>query len=448
MGAGDRTSADDIRATLWFWPSLWAALSVVVTLALLPIRSEADRGWASWMWVGDASTAGTVLEVIATSVMAATTLTFSLTVVALQIASQQYSPRLLRDFARDRKTQGALAFLVSTFVIALVTIRGLQEGRGLPVVAIALSLVMGLLSAGVLLAFVGHIVRVLRVDNMMLVAHQEASSVMLETWPPYDARHNDAPQDLLPPNGGGTLVPAPRSGFVRVIRDPPLVEAAREGSFFIRLRVRAGDHVIAGTPVAAVWSLDGDATIDTARVQAAIRKSVEVGFERTVEQDAALGFRQLTDIAVKALSPAINDPITAGHAIGYCADLLCRLLGRNLAPQARSDGQGTVRLVVASRDLRYFLDLVCSPIRRFGSGEPIVLTALLRMLRDCAVAARDDAQRGELRRQADRILASMDAGLIDEDASAVRDLHRRFGLALQGDVDGAYSDRAGETRSI
>src|SRR5699024_7214989 len=133
---------------------------------------------------------------------------------------------------------------------------------------------------------------------------------------------------------------------------------------------------------------------------------------------------------------------------GYCADLLVRLQGRELGPQQHDDAHGTPRVVTPDRDHRYYLDLVCAPVRRFGSAVPLVLTALLRMLRDCAVNARDDEQRRDIREQVGLILESADSRLVPYDADAVRDLADRVELALTGRADDAYRDRAGETRSV
>ena len=439
-------SWEDVRASLWFFPSVAAVAGVLLTIALLPVRPS-DEGWGGWLWPGDVQSASTLLQVVATSTMTATTLTFSLTVVALQLASQQFSPRLLREFARDRFTQGVLALLVTTFVVSLTGLRGMEPDQPVPVLVAALSLLLGVASAGGVLAFVGHIVRALRVDTMMVAVHREAAMTIDQTYPLL-GDESKAPRAGLPGPDGGTLVSARRSGFVRVVEPQVLVDAARGQDAFLRLGVRPGDHVVQGAPVCAAWRVDGSGDLSVDELQDGMVRGVEMGFERTVEQDAALGLRQLTDIAVKAISPGINDPVTAGHAVGYCADLLVRLLGKRLGEQEHVDDDGVVRLVTPDRDLRYYLDLVCAPVRRFGRGEPLVLTALLRMLRDCAVAATVDGQRDEIRRQVELVLEDVGAELLPYDVDAVRDLARRVELALAGDVDTAYRDRAGETRSV
>ena len=447
MSRRPRTSEEDVRASLWFWPAVTAVLAFVATLALLAVRPSPGSGLARLAFPGDASAAASALQTVATSVMTAMSLTFSLTVVALQLASQQFSPRLLREFARDRLIQAVLAVLVSTFVVSLTGLRGLDPEQPLPVLVVALAVVLGALSALALLAFLGHLVRSLRVDTMMAAAHQEVLGTIRQTYPAHgDLRKAPAPD--LPGPDGGTLVPCRQSGFVRAVAPEVLVDVAERHGLFLLLAVRPGDMVVRGAPIASVWRTGGSGAPDVDALSEEVHDAIQTGYERTADQDAALGLRQLTDIAVKAISPSVNDPVTASHAVAYCADVLVRLQGHHLGPQQHLDSTGRPRVVTPDRDHRYYLDLVCAPVRRFGRGEPQVLTSLLRLLRDCAVAARDDQQRLEVARQIDLVVADMDDGLLPDDAEAVHDLARRARLALGGEVDAAYRDRAGETRSV
>jgi uncharacterized membrane protein len=440
------TSSDEIRAAVWFWPLVGVAAALAATLGLLAVRPDPGGAFAQRAWPTDASTASSVLQTVATAAMTAASLSFSLTVVALQLASQQFSPRLLRGFARDRVIQLTMGLLVSAFVVSLTTLRGLEPERPLPVLAVLLSLGLGLASAGVLLVFIGHLIRALRVDTMMAAVHQDTRRSILAGYPLRD-QDVERPGPELPGPAGGTLVPARRSGFVRSVQREPLVALARRHGVFLRLGLRPGDAVVAGAPVASVWS-DGGGSVDAEALADELGRAVDLGPERTEEQDAGFGFRQLVDIAIKAISPAVNDPTTAAEALGYCADLLVLLQGRHLGAHVERDEDGTPRAVLPDRDHRYYLDLACAQVRRFGRGEPAVLTALLRLLRDCAVSARDADQRAALEHQLQLVLAQASDDLLDDDAAAVHDLARRVRLALDGDVDGAYRDRAGETRSI
>jgi uncharacterized membrane protein len=438
--------AESMRASLWVWPVSTAFVAFLLTLALLTVRPGPDETWGLVLWPAGSEAASTVLQVVATSIMTATTLTFSITIVALQLASQQFSPRLLREFARDPKIQSILALLISTFVVSLTGLRGIDPSKPTPVLVPALVMILGLVSAGGLVGFVGHMVRSLRVDSMMVAVHQQTLATIRQTYP--DANdHSKDPDPGLPGPSGGTLVRSSRSGFVKVVRPDILVRIAREHRVFLHLGIRPGDQIVVGAPLAGLWPDESAAHVDPKAIEAELTRGIEVGFERTAEQDAALGFRQLTDIAVKAISPSINDPVTAAHAVSFCADLLIALQRRKLGPQQHLDDDGVARVVTSDRDHRYYLDLVGGPLRRYGKSDPIVLIALLRMLRDCAASSATVEQRAEIQRQVDLILENMDPQLVPSDMDDARSMAKKVGLAIRGDLEAAYDDRAGETRS-
>jgi uncharacterized membrane protein len=174
---------------------------------------------------------------------------------------------------------------------------------------------------------------------------------------------------------------------VRMVDVAELVSGAREHDVTVQLIVRPGDHVITGTPVALAWHRTGRDPRDPDAVRDMVRNAVELGYERTVEQHAAFEFRQFEDIAVKALSPGINDPVTAAHAIGYMADLLVQIIGCRHRPTVQETSDRTARAIAPDRDVAYYLELSCGQVRRYGRHEPTVLVALPRVLRDAAALA-------------------------------------------------------------
>jgi len=447
MNTGQGSLRAQVHASVWLWPTAAAAGSFLLTLGLLVVRPDPASAVSEWAWPSDPGTAASLLQTVATASVTALSLTLSLTVVALQLASQQFSPRLLRSFARDGIVQATAAVLVSAFVAALTTLRGLDPERPLPVLALLLSYLLGLSAGALLITFMAHIVRRLRVDNMMAAVHHDAMTAMPGAYAPY-GEGPEHPADDLPGPEEGALITARRSGFVRSVSPGPLVEAARRHRVVLRLGVRPGDSVVVGSPLASALPDQDMARVDVAALTSDVHDAVALGFERTEEQDVAFPLRQLVDIAIKAISPAVNDPTTAAESLGYCADLLVRLTGRRLGPQVQRDRDGTVRAVLPDRDFDYYLDLTCAQVRRFGRTEPTVLTALLRLLRDVGAQARDHQQRDAVARQCALVMAAMSPDLLDDDQEAVRDMARRVGLALRGEVDDAYRDRAGETRSI
>lgn len=440
-------SAQPWSTSLWVWPVAAGAVALVAGIGLAAWKPTAGTSAAA-LWQGGPTSALNVLQATATSVMTATTLIFSLTVLALQLASQQFSPRLLRQLARDPVTRRVLSVLAATFVFATAAMSGVDEDRAVPTVAVIVGLALAVCSFVAILAYITHMVRALRVDTLMVSVHNETDRAIEAFYPSYTDRPHQ-PEELPLDTTIGVVVPAARSGFVRFTVVDELLAVAARHRLVVRVEARAGDAVTEGTPMATVWGTGGRPLETVPRdVADEIRGAVQLGYERTLDQDVGFGFRQLEDIAVRAMSPSINDPVTAAHAVGHMADLLVGLTGRHLGPTLHTDDAGERRVIVPDRDLRYYLDLMCGQLRRFSAAEPSVLNALLRALRDVAASCRDDQQRREVQRAADEVLQTMDPSMPTFDADSVHDHHRRVVQALGGDVAGAFGDRAGESRSI
>jgi uncharacterized membrane protein len=444
MTAVGQPSAERFRTALWTWPVGAGLLGAVLATALARVRPQSGS-WLGSLWPGDVPAARSMLQVVATADMTAITLTFSVTVVALQLASQQFSPRLLREFARDPVTKAVLATLSGAFVFATTTIAHLHEDEPVPTLAVAVGFALGIASLGAILAFITHILKAVRVDTMMRIVHDETDVAIERFYPPYGDPSVRSDEGLH--LGEGRQLSADTSGFVQRTDVQRLVADAAQADAVVRVEARAGDHVVRGTPIATVWAGSRAEPSTSPRLEDRVRDAITIGYERTIDQDTGFGFRQLEDIAVKAMSPSVNDPVTATHAVGHMADLLVRLVGCRLGATLHEDDSGTGRVVVPDRDLRYYLDLACGQLRRFSASEPTVLIALLRMLRDVGLACRDDEQRTEVRRAADLVVGELDA-VQPVDRAEVEAMRARVDWALAGDARAAYGDRVGETRSI
>jgi uncharacterized membrane protein len=179
-------------------------------------------------------------------------------------------------------------------------------------------------------------------------------------------------------------VPARHSGYVQAVRVEPLLAYARRHRVHVRLRPRVGEHVVAGTTLVWLWPVEPGGTVPDERVfHAVLDEAVRIGRERTFEQDAAFGIRQLVDMACKAMSPAVNDPYTAVQAVDRLSVLFCALATHPLGPYQAGDPDGA-SVVVPGRDFADYLATMCGLVRRYGAGEPTVAAALLRLLANCA----------------------------------------------------------------
>lgn len=406
-----QTAQERLRAAFWFPP----AVGVILGLALGEGLSEVPVSEGGLLvdvgWPGDAQSARDLLGLLAGSVMTVTSLSFSLTVLALQLASSQFSPRLLRTFAQDRTVKWTLAVFLGTFAYSLVVLRGIAgSGQFLPHAAMLGAFVAALLTVATLVRFIAHIVTLLRVDTMMAGINSESLAVIRRTYPEAGDGGPDAPATPRDAH----VVEVRTTGFVQAVNAQELVAAARDRGLVFRLDVTPGDHVVHGVPVVRAWTAGGGPVEDGDDLPDVVTRALAVGYERTGQQDVAFGFRQLADIAVRAMSPGINDPTTAIHATGHLTSLLSVLVTREVTDTAHVDAEDTVRLVCRQRDVGYLVGLSCAELRRAAAAQPSVLVAVLGLLRDIGAKVRTDAHRDAVRDQVELVVRAARRGVEDE----------------------------------
>jgi len=377
------------RGSLWVLP----ALSVVAALAAGSVLSAVSVGVHSPLaFQGTPDDARNLLIGIAGTMVTVIALLLGLTVVALQLSSTQFSPRLLRNFLRDRPNQIVLSVFVATFAYSAaglytVGVSGGNRTASFPRLAVSGSIVLLFASLGLLVYFADHLVHSIQVDAIMNAVQRNTLAVIQDGLLTGSA---DVPE--VPP--GAVTIASRRSGYVQAVRcDALLAHAARQG-VFLRLRPRVGEHVVAGTTLAWAWPVSpGDRVSDLRALARALETGVRIGFERTVEQDAAFGIRQLVDSACKALSPAVNDPYTAVQAIDHLSVIFCALARRPLGHHVARHPSGAA-VIVPGRRFPEYLAVMCGLIRRYGAAEPTVADALLRLLLTCADVAGNDPEIG------------------------------------------------------
>lgn len=431
-----RGLAEYLRGSLWFLPTV----AVVVAIALAEVARHLSLPDASLLGrVIDADVDGArgLLVAVAGSVITVTGLVFSLMVVSLQLASQQFSPRLLRTFLRDRGTQIVLSIFLATFAYSLAVLRSVRTvpEPSVPEVAVAGAFGFALASVAALVYFVHHATEEIRVDTMMRDVERETRSTIAYVYAHQPAVPGAA-TELLHPPADAVPIPAPRSGFLQDISLDALAEGARAPDLLLCVHAPIGDYAVTGTPLVWAWHREGGAPSQEAlsAVLPHVHSAIQIGHERTSQGDVAFGLRQLADIAVKALSPAINDPTTAVHSIHRLTSVLCVLAARPLEPLVGTDPEGTVRATVPGRGFDEYLDLACGQIRRFGAAEPAVTSALLHMLSVVGGCADDEAERTCVRREAALVLAAArDQTRQEEDLQSVESAWANVQRALAGD---------------
>jgi uncharacterized membrane protein len=428
--------SEALRTTLWVVPSLLVIAATFLFLITYSVDRAAYDGSITlpdWVNNGSADASRQILTAIAASVITVVGLVFSITIVALSLASTQFGPRMLRNFVRDRGTQLTLGTFVATFVYAVLSLGSVSHGDGrdfVPHLSITVAIALVLIDLGVLIYFIHHVAKSIQLPEVIAgIARDLARAIEVET-----AAHRSGdngvelgpsvPELLRRMDESGATIPAVESGYLQFVGFDALVAlAVREGAV-VRLLHRPGHFVVQGLPLATVWP------VDTApSVASALEREHATGPHRTLQQDLSLAIDQLVEIAIRALSPAVNDTFSALTCIDWLGDGLCKLAARWDPRVDHRDHAGYVRVIAVQSDFTRFVDRAFDKIRQSSAGMPAVMIRQLDALARIMDYATTDAQRDPLCAQADMILRSSERSVPEQDDRA--DVQRSYALVAK-----------------
>ena len=427
MIARVRKLLSDLSETFWLIPGLLVAAGVLAAVGTVSLdRSGAVPRWlieSAWLYNGGATGARTLLGAVAASTIGVAGTVFSITVAALSLAAGQMGPRLLRNFTRDRGNQITLGAFLGTFSYALMVLRSVRtqsEGDFVPHVSLSIGILLAFVCVATLVFFVGHMAGRINVDTVIdLVSEEIRSAVQRLTTdtqqpapPPADFWHNAVP------------ISDHRRGYLQQLDDDGLAAWAAEHKTAIRLLVRPGDYVFPGAPIAMM-------TPSAEGADAAIRTATALGPQRVSSADLEFAVRQLVEVAVRALSPGVNDPHTAIGVLDRLGAALCDLVPLHL-PTGVSLRDGWPVLVVPGIDYDGLVDAMFHMIRQNAAGNAAVLIRFLEVLTAVVSCEHDPARVAALRRHADLVLDDAGRNIsTPPDLDDVRKRHARLAAVLQ-----------------
>lgn len=372
-----------LRDSLWLVPSISAALALVLALVIVRV----DAAWSPSgtferiLFSGGADGARGVLTAVAGSLITVTGVVFSVTIVALQLASSQFTPRVLRGFMADTANQIVLGTFIGTFtytVMVLRTVTGADDNREafIPELGVTVAILLVLVSIGALIYFINHSARSVQAAVILTRETQNTRKRIDHLFP----RGFGHPDEELPvpraPVAPSAVVLAAESGYLLAVHADSLFDLAEDRRLTIRMDVPVGGFVIEGEALASIWP--PSAADDTAIK--AVRDAFVLGEERTPHQDVDLGIIVISDIALRALSPGVNDPTTAMLCIDRLAELLVRL-GTSVDPlAARTNASGDLRFLARVTTFELAVGLAFDQIRLYGFGNPTIAIKLFDVL--------------------------------------------------------------------
>jgi uncharacterized membrane protein len=384
-----RNLLERIRSSLWFLPALFVTAAIAQGIVLPELEEQrGDRGVSTFFFEGGPEGARVMLSMIAGSTLTLTVLVFSITIVALQLASSQFSPRVLRTFLRDWYSQASLGVFAATFAYSLTVLRAVRsEEPGVeafvPRLSVSLAFGWVMVSLAVFVLYVSHTARSLRVVSVIGKVGDETRH-MIEREVPVDPAPQDD-DDVVATVGVARVVGwSGKGGVLRSIDVDRLVRVADRHDLLVEVLPMVGDFV---PHLAPLFAVSGGRFGEAPGFDDELVATAELGLERTMVQDLRFGFRQLVDIAERALSPAINDPTTAVQAIDQMHDLL-RTLAVRPWPSGRHHGpSGALRVVRREPTWDELVHLAVDEIRVVGASAIQVDVRLRSMLEDLSAVA-------------------------------------------------------------
>jgi uncharacterized membrane protein len=433
---------DYLKTSYWFIPTLMCLLAFALALILIEFDHQANKTSfedTQILFLGGAEGARSLLSSVAGSIITVAGVVFSITIATLTQASSQFGPRLLRNFMRDRGNQIVLGTFVSTFLYCLAvlrTVHGANEGfwdEFVPHISVTVAVALAILSIAVLIYFIHHVSASLQAPAVVANVANDLNSGVDRIFPERLGEGevdpgDDPPPGTLPGHFESSAVPvfSKRSGYLQAIDNDGILKlCGGEDDLIIELLRRPGDFVIEGQALARVYPR---AKCDDA-IAGRIREKLYFGVERTSEQDVEFAIDQLVEIAVRSLSPGINDPFTAMQCIDWLGHALVKLGQRRFPSRYRFD-QNSKKLCVIARisDVDGVIDASFDQIRQYGADSVAVTARLLETL--CVLGAEipHPRWRREFVRHAEMIYAQAKSRFAEpHDLDAIR---RRYDAAI------------------
>ncbi len=394
-----------LPSSFWFVPSLIVTGSIALAVALIEVDSAESEQWlVHWPRLFGASAAGArgMLSTIAGSMMTVVGVVFSMVLVTLALASSQYTSRILRNFMRDRVTQVVLGIFAGIFAYCLIvlrTIRGADQGGFVPSVAVSFGVVLAIGGIGALIFFIHHIATSIQASSIIASVADETLVAVDRLFPgklgqePVDDDEDRAPLPL--PERNWQTVPAERTGYIQSVNNAALRRLAQENKTIVRMERGIGEFVVQDTPLAS-FALDGP---PEPVIVVALQAAYSIDRHRTVYQDCGFGIRQIVDMALRALSPSVNDTTTAVMCVDYLQAILARLASRGI-PSSRRYEDGELRIIAIGPTFAGLVAESFDQIRGSANGNVGIMLRMLGALQTIGNLTASPSRRQALWEQA------------------------------------------------
>ncbi|GIW97095.1 MAG: hypothetical protein KatS3mg111_0428 [Pirellulaceae bacterium] len=380
---------DGVRGSYWFVPALLAVVALVLSIVMPWVdQGFADAGFELPAWAATRSEAAqTTLSAAAGAMIGVSGTVFSITIVTLSLTSQQFGPRLLRQFMYDLLTQITLGVFLATGFYCLLILRTVEitHDPTPPHFSMLVAAIMVVTSMMLLIAFIHHVSQMIQAPHVVASVAKDLDDAIDRLFPERLGEAGGEKEGSAPPATcaeSSVLPPAPhlkvlaqKEGYVQAIDAHGMMELAEESNATLRLAIRPGDFLVYQILLAEVW-FHGEPA-DTSSFSERLNEAVIVGIRRTPRQDLECAIDELVEVAVRSLSPGINDPFTAMNCVDRLAAAVGRIAQRQLPAPYRYDQDGMLRVIVPEERFAGVLDAAFNQIRQYGRDSVAVTIRML-----------------------------------------------------------------------
>ncbi|MUG96676.1 DUF2254 domain-containing protein [Scytonema sp. UIC 10036] len=421
---------DALHSSYWFIPAVMAVGAIALAFTMLTFDRTGQTAIEQWWWIytGGADGARSLLEAVAGSMISISATAFSITIVALQLAASNFGPRLLRNFMQDTGNQIVLGTFIGTFIYCLLVLRTIHgEGDGysqfVPQLSVTVGIVLAIVGIAVLIYFIHHASTIIQASHVIRSVSDDLDKAIKRLFPEKIGHGEPEQRQLvaeIPVSFENQACPirANSTGYLQIIDDEKLMQIARKYNLLLHLKTRPGKFVVQGSNLVMVLPEERLNNVKTRHDSRSLQKQINdafiLGNERTEQQDVEFPINQLVEIALRAMSPAVNDPFTAIRCIDRLCAGLCNLVQRDFPSRYRYDKDNNLRVIVESITFEELVESAFNEIRQYGRSDTAVTIRLIEAL--AAIAAYTDNSKYQtvLQRHASMILQSAIQALPDE----------------------------------
>ena len=429
---------EQIRTSFWFVPSLMAFLAIVFSYVMVQLdKSEILHVGLldTMLYSGSAEGSRSVLSTISGSMITVAGVVFSITVVALTLAASQFGSRLLRNFMGDRVNQVVLGAFIATFIYCLLVLQSIHYNGTeifVPRLATTLGLILALVDFGILIYFFHHVSTLLQAERVIETVSRELSGTINKLFPDEDDE-NISPQpdktsrSEINFNENSIPVLSQSDGYLKAVDEEGILKCAVENDLYIKLKHRPGDFVFQNADLMLVRS---EQEVDQ-ELKKKLGSFLIKGGNRTPEQDVEFAIHQLVQLALRALSPGINDPHTAMTCIDHLGAAV-RLINYKILPGPfRYDGKGKQRLILDNVTYDGILDAAFNQIRQYANGSADISIRLLEVFYSIAESTRDKKRIQAIERHANMVYGAARSSLSENDRMDLKGRYDAFMQAIR-----------------